>query len=270
MTCEEFQRQNAPGTALTENSEAAAHSASCPACAAVVASRTAFDADDGLDFGAMFAAVEEDIAAETGTVAWLRSRSTPSRRGILLGVTALVAIFTVLASSRVDLSVYPIQRMLIELGALAVLAATVTALAVRSQLLVTRGRVLLLGLGLAIAAPLILSALPAAHAAMEASTQGMGADFAKRAIGCLIWGLIMAAPVLIVAFVLRRSTEPDPARDVVMGAAAGLTGVISLALHCPLTGPQHIAAGHGPVVLVVVGLFVAASFAWSRVRSRTA
>src|SRR2546428_13801256 len=89
VNCADVREARLRGAALSP--EAAEHAGKCPICSA--------DADDssgtpGLD--EMFRGIQTKLGSEKGIVAWLRSRSTPTRVLVAAAwVTALVALSAV-------------------------------------------------------------------------------------------------------------------------------------------------------------------------------
>lgn len=211
--------------------------------------------DGGLD--ALLAAIESDQDTEVGPRATLRSMSSTKRRLLVTGVAVAVIALNFFALRRVDLAVYPLGRLVVELGILALLSGGLLAAVLRPTLMAP-GRLALLGVAFAAAVPVILGLVPAAHGEQAASLVGAGPDLAKRALACLGWGLACAAPVLVAMTLVERQPDPRPGRDAVFAAAAGTAGLLALQLHCPITQPIHLLAGHAPVVLAALAMFVGA------------
>lgn len=208
----------------------------------------------------LFAAVEEDIAAERGAAAWLRARPTWQR----LTVAALIALIilgaVVVTWARIDLAVFPRPRLAIDLALLAVAAAPALWLALRPLHLPrlpswTTTAVI----AVAVAAAAVVASLPPAHALHPESLRGVGDDLAGRALACFIFGSVVALPMLVSVMALDRS----PGLAVTALVAAGLIGDLALALHCPLVSPTHLLVGHFTVPLLFAAL---ATVIWWRRR----
>lgn len=234
--------------------EAEAHVASCPACGVVAADGGALARL--LSIGApstelpdnLFARVQAGLD-EPRLDRW-RSLSTRARTGIALGFGALAVLVNVLVLPRVDLGIYPAARLAMELGVLtlAALAAGWTVLWPMHRAPLRDGvRLLLAGIGLLL--PVAMTVLPMAHAGHSASVVGAGDDLARRAIACFIYGIVWTAPLLVSLRLLDRM----PQRLTVLAAAgaAGVAATLALLLHCPITHPVHLLAGHATIGLVM-------------------
>src|SRR5258706_8416469 len=124
VNCVDVREARLRGTALTP--EATEHAQKCPICSA--------GADDsaataGLD--ELFRGIEARVGREKGMIAWLRSRSTPTR--ILMaaaGVAGLVALSAV-GIPRTRFAPIPAERFVVALGALSVLAAMLLRVGLR-------------------------------------------------------------------------------------------------------------------------------------------
>lgn len=205
------------------------------------------------DFEQLRAALEQDIAAERGPRAWLRSRSTPQRLAIVAATVALLAVGTLLASARPDLAVYPLGRMLLLLLALAALIALEAALSLwplhwpAPPRWLARGAILAAPLGL-----LALYLLPAAHVDHPASLQAPGMrGLLARALPCLAVGSVVA---LAGYLLLRALDRGGVRRALLMAASGGLAANLLLQLHCPVTAPEHMLVGHLGVSLLLLGV----------------
>lgn len=210
---------------------------------------------DGGEFDGLWSAVEGDLAAETGLRARLRALPSSGRLALALATSALVALAVALLSRRADIAVYPVARMGIEfvlyaggLGALAWMA-----LRPLHQRALPRGLAGSL-LGFAVVLPIVLALLPHAHTAHPASLEGMGSDFAARAVSCFVFGVVSSIPLLVMAWLLHRSPKSGGRFAAAAAGAAGLLANVALLLHCPITHPTHIAVGHALVAVVFVGL----------------
>jgi len=265
MTCEEVQERLLVGADAVDDATRA-HLETCGVCRVMDDERTQAPAGSGGDFSALFAAVQADQARERGPLAWLRSRPTWVRRGIIAGVGLLTAVIGLLALRRPDFSEYPTGRFFIELLVMAAALSAAVGVAVRSRLDLPSGRSATLWVALAILIPVVLAVLPQAHADHPASLLGVGSDLIPRAIGCLVWGLIMGTPTAIIAFLARRDDHGEPRRDLLLAGAAGLAGVIALEAHCPITDGTHLLLGHATVVVVVLGVVAFAGWLGGRVR----
>ena len=202
--------------------------------------------------------VTSDIALETGTVAKLRALPTWQRVAIVLVLAGGITAFAALATPRADFGHYPVAHMTIVLTLL-------FALTVGAGLRLLRplhkppaplwtGRLLL---ALGIFTPFIISVIPIDYVGHAA---GEGAAFFAGCGKCLGFGGALGLPILIAAFAVRRVRVDGPAIAALGGVAAGLTGNLTLQLHCPITDPTHLIIGHG-MLLLVLG---AAAALWKR------
>ncbi len=180
-----------------------------------------------------------------------------SVRWMLAGAWVLLLCGVVLAATpRPDLMLYPRGRLVLELGVL--LAALVLALhgALRPLTLPawSAGRrvVPLVAGGVSLA---IWCGLPMAHADHPASLVGVGEDFVPRAVACLLFGLGFAALAGGGLAALSRARGRQWLPGALGVWAAALMGLAALYLHCPITHPQHLWAGHATVVVPALLIF---------------
>lgn len=263
--CEEIRRALRGGS-LPEGPEVELHLERCPGCAELLGDDATLGRELGrssralggdLDVDALFGPLERAIGEEKGVRAYLRSRSSMLR--LLLGLGALLAVGVFkLLKPRPDLGVYPLGRLLLEIVAL----VSVSGLALWAWLrplhkpalpgafswAVVLGGVML---------PTVLAVLPAAHVAHPASVAGVGPELVPRAAACLIFGAMLALPVLGLAFGLSRDTDPDWPRLLLAAAGGALGGAFGLHLHCAITHNAHLLLGHATLpVLVAVGVLL--------------
>lgn len=261
VACEDvraaFQRGDLP-----EGPEIDAHLECCPICQELLA--------DGAQLGRALGPVEEvdvaaagalyqqltlDLGRERSALGWLRSRPTATRLALGFGLVAVLVGLNATLMARADLAVYPIPRLLAVAVAYAALLVLALPLALRGLQLKPSKVPLGWVIGLAVLAPLALSALPQAHIEHTASLAGVGDDFAKRAIKCFFFGLALAAPLVATLAALDRTAQRSRGGVLLAAAAAGITGVLGLHLHCPITDPTHIVVGHGTVALALIAVY---------------
>ena len=270
MDCIEARQRILDGEAA---GEVRRHLESCPACAELARDGGALAQllADGRGGGGeeqalppgLLAAVQEDLTREQRITARLRSLSTPAR--VALALAGGLAILVVgLLKLRLDLGVYPVLRLVLELGSQGLVGLGVGWIWLRplhrpalpAWLAFTM-------IPLALLLPWALSALPAAHAAHPASLAGIGDDLFRRAVACFLFGSLLALPLALLLALLGRGARRLVRLAVLPAAAGALAGLLSLNLHCPLTSPVHLLAGHAPIVLVMV-LLVAAVYRLAR------
>lgn len=242
---------------------AQAHLEHCPICALTLTSAEAAQ----LDLDAL-AALQTQQDAERSPLAWLRNQRTRTRLLASLLITGAVLALVALTTRRVNFSLYPQPRMALELIALLAITALATQFALwpLHRRPIPRARLLALVAGLGL--PLVLSLAPAAHVAHPASAIGAGADFAARALACLTFGVIVGLPLLATVLLARRSHQ-RPTGPALAAIAGSTVGVAALLLHCPITEPMHLLAGHAPVALVLAALTLGAGWLWRTRRPTT-
>jgi hypothetical protein len=250
-----------------EANDLAAHAASCPSCARSLASLAAAlggegervseneRANDAHDIGHAALDLQHAMARERGVLAWLRSRSTRWRAGLVLAVATLfVALFSATAP-RVDLAVYPTWRIAL---LAAVYALALGALVWRALLPMHRlpaagrdGGWLALGLAL----PFLLATLPPAELHAPVSTVGHGEN-------CIGYGVLLGIVFALALRVVDRDSRPGVHGRWLALAGASLTANVALLFHCPIERPLHTSVVHGsivPAALLAVLLLAAAA-----------
>ena len=275
MDCGELRdailRGDAPGP------EAEAHGASCPPCAELIADAGALahalpTAAPAPAAGG-FAAVADRVHADRGARAWLASRPSTWRAALLVGGVALVAFGAGLGAARPDLDVYPTARMALALGLLVAAILPLAWLALRPlhQAPLGGGRVAGLAVLGAVGVPLLLAALPAAHTAHPMATVPAGL-FVSKALGCFVFGGLIALPLIVWAALLDRGGAPlrNPTLWALGVAVAALGANVALQLHCPVTEQAHLAASHAPVGLALVALTALVAVTWRRLKPAVA
>jgi hypothetical protein len=224
------------------------------------------------------ARAERNLEAERGLGAWLASRPT-LQRWLFALAGVVVALGVGLAARRADLGVYPQLRLALELGLpLALILLTLAAWLRPLYRPPPRVDLRPLWLLLILATPLAQALLPQAHAAHAASLAGAGTDLVARAVGCLLWGVIVGLPAGLLALGLGR--DGRAARffgrsacffgrySLLAAALGGAAGVLSLQLHCPLTARMHLVVGHAPVPIVAALVAIGVVGLARKVRAR--
>ena len=268
MRCRDLQHLLDRGQPLADPT-ARAHLETCADCrtraAGVDPQRPALPPQPEVNLDAMLATVESAVAAETGFRARLRELPTP-RRWLSAGlVTVLIQLVTLLVTPRADLAVYPMERMGLVLLPLLVLALLAFRLGlVRLDRPAAAAWKIGGGLGLALAVPIVLAALPAAASFHPASGGGIGHDLVPKALACFLFGAITGLPVLVLLRWLDRGSRDSLVPALFAAAAGAIAGNFALQLHCPIVHPHHLLLGHGSVILGLVP--VAGAAAWMRGR----
>lgn len=209
-----------------------------------------------------FDAMAGRLDRETGPISWLRSRSTPTRR-LILGTFAVgCGLLAALTVARADLIVELSLRVGLELaliGGLGLLALSSSLRPHQRPALPRRLGWLLVAV--AVGLPLILALLPMADGAPSEALVGGGASLLPMAFTCFAYGVVIAVPVLLVAWVLDRGEHRGRPRVRIAAVGAGLAGLFGLELHCPVQLQEHLMIGHAPVVLAVLAATLLLSWA---------
>ncbi len=227
----------------------------CPHC------RELLEADDAL--GARLAAgqsqaepgaellraVEAEIARERGLRAWLRSRATPLRWLFVVGSVLVVVGFHQLLRRRTDFDFYPLARFQVvsALFGVALMLGVDGALRVLTR--AQPRRLLLAGAALSVfVLPFLVALLPPPAADVHpAALAGAGADFAARALGCFVYGVLISLPAAALLWLTSRDDRPNASTLLFAAGSAGVAANLALHAHCAITYPGHLLAGHATV-----------------------
>ncbi len=253
------------------------HLADCEACAELAEDSTLLAALDAfrpevgegveLDRASSRQRLDRELEKEQRASRWLRNRSTAARTFAILLACTFGIVAVLILRPRVDLSVYPFERMLALLSALALLLYANLWASYRPLHRPPLSRWVATVFTLLAVLVTWLPALSApAHRAHPASLEGAGDDFSVRAMLCLTWGLAVSLPLFGAVWLGMRGNNRLSELPASVWVTAGLFGVLALQLHCPIVHPEHLIAGHSTVVLTVVFLAVAAS--WWRWHNR--
>lgn len=241
------------------SAEAQEHLLECPACRALAADggelarllgaapapAPAFDVD------AMLRGMEGTLESPPRH----RLRELPTRTRVAAAAALVLAVLLAMAVAfpRPDLAIYPTLRLLAELTLQTGAALAAAWIVLRPLHLPALSDARRVGaVAVALLAPVALAALPAAHGDHAASLAGAGDDFARRALACFAYGAAWTAPLLLL---LRLSDRmPGRASTLAAAGAAGLVASAALLLHCPITHPEHLLAGHATVGLAWAAL----------------
>ena len=174
--------------------------------------------------------------------------------GVILTTTILTAAMVATLALRIDFSVYPSLRMILELGVGAVLATTAIGLAIRPlQRAPLPPSLLRVAILVLVCFPVVLVLLPMAHSAHPASLLGAGDDFWPAALTCFAVGSTLAVPTLgLLMFTSRRHSALEAI--VLMALASALSGYIAIYMHCPMTSPLHLAGGHASITIAFLSV----------------
>lgn len=197
--------------------------------------------------------ITERIAAERGLVATLRALPTSQRLAGIVLASLAVTVLAWLMMPRADMDHYPRGRMLITLGALFGLTVAANLRLLRPLHLpkppAWTGAVLLLA---GIAAPIVLAVVPLTAFGHEEFAAGEGGAFAVGCFKCLSFGAVLGLPVLLLAGLMRRANVDGAAIVALGGVAAGLTGNLTLQVHCPIVDTGHLLLGHASLLFILI------------------
>jgi len=260
VDCAELRDALVRGQTL-DTADVSAHTAACAACAELVSDggslgRQLAEGREWPSSGALeelFAGVNRTVEAEQGLAARLRSLPTELRIAIGLGAALLIAIGELLFRPRVDLNVYPLGELLFEV----VVYGLVLGLATRMSLRPMQRRapaqwVRILVMLLALAVPVLCACLAPAHGSHPASLEGTAGEFVPRALRCFGFGAMLGGLMIVLLRALDRGAHGAVGIVIVAASLAGLAANLALHLHCPITHPAHLFAGHVTVGFALV------------------
>jgi hypothetical protein len=242
---------------VPKGADAAAHLAECPACATLCASPElvrALEAETsreapGVD--ALLARTLGRVDDERGPMTRMRELASSTRYSLALVVAVLVPIAVLVATPRPDLGVVPRDRFATSVLLYAIPAAAALLLALRPLQRATSTRVRVVVVALGVLAAIAIAALPEMHTGHPAATIEPGA-FGRRALACLAFGTLTAVPIFAALRMLAREGPRVGAKALVLAIAAALAGSLAVFLHCPITHPGHLWAGHVSVLVPAV------------------
>ena len=200
--------------------------------------------------------VEGALEGEKALTARLRNLPTRRRMLIAAGVATTMAAALAMLSSRVDLAVYPLGRLMASAAICAVLAAIMIAEDLRPLQAPDRSRRALFLAWVAIIAPFSIALPPEAKLAHSVPFHD--------AHDCLLIGTIGGAALMMLLGTLDRKAMRDRSL-LVPAAAGGMLANLALLFHCPVTTPLHLAVIHAPIGLVLFGGYKGFRAARSRI-----
>jgi hypothetical protein len=190
-----------------------------------------------------------------------RARSTPSpdaaatrRSAVIATVAGAAAGVATVFGLGVGLGGRPMPFVALSAAGWAAIAVGVSLVAAaRGRMMLGRPRSLLAFVALA-CAPAVFAWVMGCTIGWPAVRDAQG-TWATH-VGCFVWTSILALGPVVALSLSRRASDPvhPRATGAAIGAAAGAWGGVLIDLHCPLTGPLHVALGHVLPVLLYAGL----------------
>ena len=235
--------------------EVDAHVADCAACEALISATEVTaalgaEAPSNAGIDSLRQSVAEAVRGDRGPAAWLRSRATGTRR--LLGVllVLLVAAAGAMMGIRPDFDTH--SGLNTSTGiVLGVLAALALFYAIRPMSAPPSSQRVTVGI---LVAALVLPVLVAVTPMISDWVMVGGSELPQNSGTCLGIGTLFGLPALLFMWALDRGAHAALFRALLAAGAAGLLANLALHVHCHLTHPTHLLAGHASIV----GLFVLA------------
>ncbi|MEO8904424.1 MAG: hypothetical protein ABI488_18785 [Polyangiaceae bacterium] len=207
---------------------------------------------------AQLAAAEALIENEHGLRAYLRSRSTRARWLFCLALPALF-LTRELLRRRVPWRELSTPRLLAGFALLGFLGVVVNS-ALRPLPIERRAARLRTALAFgAWCLPCVLWFAPEARVSADEFT----GSFGGRSLACFAYGSALAAPSFALLWALDRGVRVPFQVGALAAGTVGIVANLILMLHCPLTNPAHLLAGH---LSIGLAWFLAVSTVewWSR------
>jgi hypothetical protein len=244
VNCVDVREARLRGTPLS--AEAAAHASECPICSA----DTEEGAGETSELDELFRDIETKLGHEKGVLGWARSRSTTTRLLIaasaVTGLTALSAV----GIPRTRFAPLPTERVVVVMGALAVLAAMMLRVGLRpAQTQAPPDRSLFIIVAAGLLLPVVTAFLPPGAHPFHEYVQYTQTE---ATIGCFVIGAVTGALVVFVLRALDRTAHDSRPARVLAAVTGGVAGNLALELHCPVTAPAHLLLGHATVGMMLV------------------
>ncbi|MBI3726087.1 hypothetical protein HY251_19330 [bacterium] len=271
MDCREIRDQLLLGK-KPSGAEAEAHARACPSCLLLMAnegslarSLAAPPDPEGPEAERTLQSLERSIEAERGVLGWLRSRPGWLRHvATAASAVPLALSFFLRSGLRPDHAYYPLGRMLAVLAAFAGFALWLIGTATRPlhrRQPSPRAVGLAVFLGIIVAVGIALlppPEIPDPHA--------LPGDPVPQAWRCHAVGLLLGAPVLLVALLLRRHATLNGA--LLFATAAGLVANFLLQLDCCAVDRSHLLSGHASLCITFILLVLGGAWVHSMLGPR--
>jgi hypothetical protein len=247
VNCVDVREARLRGTPLS--AEATEHALGCPVCSADIVAEGA--PDDGLD--ELFRGIETKLKHERGIAGWLRSRATPVRLIVAVVWIGLLTALSALGMPRTRFAPLPLDRVVLVFSTLSVLAAVLLRLDLRpAQSPAPSDRSVLAALAGGLLFPVAAAFLPAGAHGFDHYVQYTNA---QATVGCFVIGTVAAVLVVVMLRMLDRSAHDSRLSSILAAVTGGVAGNLALELHCPVTAPGHLLAGHATVGVMLVLLY---------------
>ena len=216
-----------------------------------------------LELDAMWSRISaETVQAKPTLLSRLRELPTPRRIGLAVGSTLLLVVLLIaVMGARGGLDGTSVMlRVGITLFGLAVLAASVFAVALRGahqRPLGWRGWTLVAA---GVAVPLALSLLPALWHDHTPTTEVL-------VLGCNVIGCVTGFAAAIIVWIFQRTTTPVTMRVLASAAGGGIVAFAMLQVHCPADNVEHLIVGHslvGVLLVAAAALLLGVRHLWLR------
>jgi hypothetical protein len=206
-------------------------------------------------------AVRVDQQRERGLRASLRAWPTGRRALLLVALASVLTLASFTLGRRGDWSGYPMGRMAFTLALYGALTTIVVWLLLRPlHRLPAPAQLVAKVVTAALVVPLAWYFNPLHAPGHTAFAAGEGGAFVLGCGKCLAYGGVLGVPVLLLALWLRRSSFRLGTTGLLAGLAGGLTGILTLQVHCPIVDPTHLQLGHA----ALVPLLGAGAWLWTR------
>jgi flagellar biosynthesis protein FliQ len=189
--------------------------------------------------------VEADVARERGPVALLRALPRLWRFALFALIVGVIVALVRMWVPRADLALVPAPRLWAIVAIYGLVAAAAAWHALRPIWLpraspwITRAIV-----AVALLAPFATALLP------ELTTH-----HAPAASSCFLNGGLLGLSVLLFARALDRGGHRGTDEALLGAAGAGLAGVMTLHMECPINFTHHLLVAHAPVPVVLLAIY---------------
>jgi len=226
------------------------------ACEAAVLDELQAERSDSSEIAPLHENVNSLIEQERGVIATLRALSTSRRIALVIGLATTVTLLALVVTPRPDMEIYPAPRLIVSLALLGLLTAAALWRLLRPLHQPApapwTGTVLLVA---GVLAPVVMALVPLSLVD-HGHPAGTGINFTISCCKCLGFGGVLGLPVLLLATLVRRARVAGAAIVALGGVAAGLTGNLTLQVHCPIIDPLHQLLGHASLLVFLMAIAI--------------